>query len=115
VPVLEDDYDHEYHYSCQPLPPFAASDSEGLIIYILLFRKSHFRLHDWDLWRYRNHGPPARNFRRIVTRQNDCFYKTPWPGGCDLELSSDTCAAHDGLRGALRDVDQALAKLELMV
>src|SRR5262249_47250795 len=33
VPVLEDDYDHEFHYRSQPLAPMASRDPEGLVIY----------------------------------------------------------------------------------
>lgn len=32
VPILEDDYDHEYHYRCEPLAPLAADDPEGLVL-----------------------------------------------------------------------------------
>jgi GntR family transcriptional regulator/MocR family aminotransferase len=34
VPILEDDYDHEYHYQGQPLPPMASEDPAELVIYI---------------------------------------------------------------------------------
>jgi len=34
VPILEDDYDHEYHYQSQPLPPMASEDPAELVIYI---------------------------------------------------------------------------------
>ncbi|NQZ21516.1 MAG: PLP-dependent aminotransferase family protein [Colwellia sp.] len=34
VPILEDDYDHEYHYQGQPLPPIASEDPAQLVIYI---------------------------------------------------------------------------------
>ncbi len=34
VPILEDDYDHEYHYQGQPLPPMASEDPAQLVIYI---------------------------------------------------------------------------------
>ena len=34
VAILEDDYDHEYHYQRQPLPPMASDDPAQLIIYI---------------------------------------------------------------------------------
>lgn len=37
IPIIEDDYNHEYHYRPQPLPPIAAHDPAGLIIYISSF------------------------------------------------------------------------------
>jgi GntR family transcriptional regulator/MocR family aminotransferase len=32
--VIEDDYDHEFHYSGRPVVPMASVDGEGLVIYI---------------------------------------------------------------------------------
>lgn len=37
--VVEDDYDHEFHYDSQPLAPMAASDPLGLVIYLSTFSK----------------------------------------------------------------------------
>ncbi|HKU40164.1 MAG TPA: PLP-dependent aminotransferase family protein, partial [Polyangiales bacterium] len=34
VPVLEDDYDHEYHYRGVPQPPLAAASSARHVIYV---------------------------------------------------------------------------------
>lgn len=34
VAVLEDDYDHEYHYEGRPVLPLAASDRAGVVIYV---------------------------------------------------------------------------------
>jgi len=42
VPIVEDDYDHEFHYSCQPLAPMASDDPEGLVIYLSTFSKIMF-------------------------------------------------------------------------
>lgn len=42
IPIIEDDYDHEYHYRCQPLAPMAASDPEQIVIYISTFSKIMF-------------------------------------------------------------------------
>lgn len=39
VLIVEDDYDHEFHYQCQPLQPMAADDPAGLVIYISTFSK----------------------------------------------------------------------------
>jgi len=42
IPIIEDDYDHEYHYRCQPLAPMAAHDPQHLVIYISTFSKIMF-------------------------------------------------------------------------
>lgn len=72
VPILEDDYDHEYHYRCNPMTPFAADDTDGLVIYISTFSKVFSPSARIGFMAV----PPAlaqpfAAFRRIVTRQND--------------------------------------------
>lgn len=42
IPIIEDDYDHEFHYRCQPLPPMASQDPAQLIIYLSTFSKVMF-------------------------------------------------------------------------
>ncbi|WP_152087923.1 MocR-like pyridoxine biosynthesis transcription factor PdxR [Pseudoalteromonas sp. A25] len=42
VVIIEDDYDHEFHYQCQPLQPMAADDPAGIVIYISTFSKLMF-------------------------------------------------------------------------
>jgi len=42
IPIIEDDYDHEFHYRCQPLPPMASDDPSGLVIYLSTFSKIMF-------------------------------------------------------------------------
>lgn len=42
IPILEDDYDHEFHYRCQPLAPLASDDPAKLVIYISTFSKVLF-------------------------------------------------------------------------
>lgn len=42
IPIIEDDYDHEFHYNSQPLPPLAANDPSGLVIYLSSFSKIMF-------------------------------------------------------------------------
>jgi GntR family transcriptional regulator/MocR family aminotransferase len=42
IPIIEDDYDHEFHYRCQPLAPMAADDPFGLVIYLSTFSKIMF-------------------------------------------------------------------------
>lgn len=42
VAIIEDDYDHEFHYDSQPIAPMAANDPLGLVIYISTFSKLMF-------------------------------------------------------------------------
>lgn len=42
VAIVEDDYDHEFHYNSQPIAPMAADDPSGLVIYISTFSKLMF-------------------------------------------------------------------------
>jgi GntR family transcriptional regulator/MocR family aminotransferase len=42
VAIVEDDYDHEFHYNSQPIAPLAADDPVGLVIYISTFSKLMF-------------------------------------------------------------------------
>jgi len=42
VAIVEDDYDHEFHYNSQPIAPMAADDPAGLVIYISTFSKIMF-------------------------------------------------------------------------
>jgi len=42
VIIVEDDYDHEFHYDSQPLAPMAADDPCGLVIYLSTFSKIMF-------------------------------------------------------------------------
>lgn len=34
IPVIEDDYDFDFHYSSSPILPLASSDHDGLVVYI---------------------------------------------------------------------------------
>lgn len=71
-PILEDDYDHEYHYNAQPLAPFASSDPSGLVLYVSTFSKVFYpsvRLGFMAI-------PPGlmsqlSQFKQLVSRQND--------------------------------------------
>ncbi|KZN28660.1 hypothetical protein N480_11245 [Pseudoalteromonas luteoviolacea S2607] len=40
--IIEDDYDHEFHYSCPPLQPMAANDPAQIVIYLATFSKIMF-------------------------------------------------------------------------
>jgi GntR family transcriptional regulator/MocR family aminotransferase len=42
VAIIEDDYDHEFHFDSQPNAPMASDDPVGLVIYISTFSKLMF-------------------------------------------------------------------------
>lgn len=42
VLILEDDYDHEFHYISQPVAPLASFDPGGLVMYVSTFSKILF-------------------------------------------------------------------------
>jgi GntR family transcriptional regulator/MocR family aminotransferase len=72
IAIIEDDYDHEYHYDGRPVLPLAAMDTDGVVIYIGTLSKAFapgLRL-GWVS------GPTAlidhlATRRRIVDRQGD--------------------------------------------
>jgi GntR family transcriptional regulator/MocR family aminotransferase len=74
IPIIEDDYDHEFHYECQPIAPLASDDPKGIVIYVSSFSKvllPSIRLGFLAV-------PPelADHFvalRRLTTRQNDAL------------------------------------------
>lgn len=72
VPILEDDYDHEFHYRCQPVAPLKTRDPEGLVLYCSTFSKVLFpaaRL-GFAIVPPRLAGPMGE-LKRVVSRQND--------------------------------------------
>jgi GntR family transcriptional regulator/MocR family aminotransferase len=42
IPIIEDDYDHEFHYDAAPPRPLAALDDRGLVLYVSTFSKVVF-------------------------------------------------------------------------
>ncbi|MBI3505062.1 MAG: PLP-dependent aminotransferase family protein [Proteobacteria bacterium] len=74
IVILEDDYDHEFHFRSQPPAPLAASDPDGRVIYASSFSKSVFpSARVGFLAVPRPLAAAARGLRRIVTRQNDAL------------------------------------------
>lgn len=72
IPVIEDDYDHEFHYSGRPNLPLAGEDESGLVMYVSTFSKLvypsarlGFCLVPDDLLE------PICRLKRCTTRQND--------------------------------------------
>jgi GntR family transcriptional regulator/MocR family aminotransferase len=74
IPIVEDDYDHEFHFRSQPIAPMASSDPCGLVIYISTLSKIMFPSARIGFLAVPEElfEPLARQ-RAIVTRQNSIF------------------------------------------
>ncbi|HEU5399583.1 MAG TPA: PLP-dependent aminotransferase family protein, partial [Gammaproteobacteria bacterium] len=71
IPILEDDYDHEFHFRSQPIAPMASTDPCGLVIYISTLSKVMFpsmRIGFLAVPEALYH--PLASLRTIITRQN---------------------------------------------
>jgi GntR family transcriptional regulator/MocR family aminotransferase len=71
IPVFEDDYDHEFHYRCQPIAPLASTDPCELVIYASTLSKVMFpSMRIGFLAVPEPLYQPLLNLRSIITRQN---------------------------------------------
>lgn len=92
IPVIEDDYDHEFHYMGRPILPLAGEDESGLVVYVSTFSKLVYpsaRL-GFCLIPEAVFGPLCR-LKRSTTRQNDLLLQetmASWmgEGGLDRHL-----------------------------
>jgi GntR family transcriptional regulator / MocR family aminotransferase len=92
IPVIEDDYDHEFHYFGRPVLPLAGEDESGLVVYVSTFSKLvypsarlGFCLIPEALLE------PLCRLKRSTTRQNDLLLQetmASWmkSGGLDRHL-----------------------------
>lgn len=72
IPILEDDYDHEFHYRSQPLPPMASHDPANLIIYVSTLSKTVFPSARLGFMAVPQAiAPQFRWLKSLTTRQND--------------------------------------------
>ncbi|MDD5304495.1 MAG: PLP-dependent aminotransferase family protein [Elusimicrobia bacterium] len=72
VPILEDDYDHEFHYRSQPLAPLASQDPDGRVIYISTFSKVLFPSARIGFMAVpRSLAAPLAGYKKIISRQNE--------------------------------------------
>lgn len=72
IGVLEDDYDHEFHYDTQPVAPLASFDPAGLVFYVSTLSKVLFPTARVGFMAV----PPklageAAKLKRITSRQNE--------------------------------------------
>lgn len=89
VPILEDDYDHEFHYRSQPLAPLASRDPDGLVIYVSTFSKVLFPSVRIGFMAVAPRLAAAlAGYRRIVSRQNETLLQDAvarWMGSGGFE------------------------------
>lgn len=72
IPILEDDYDHEFHYRSRPLAPLKSRDPENLVYYISTFSKVVYpsaRL--GFLVVPPGEGARVADIKRVMTRQSN--------------------------------------------
>jgi GntR family transcriptional regulator/MocR family aminotransferase len=70
--ILEDDYDHEYHYTSQPIAPLASFDPAGLVLYVSTFSKVLFpSARVGFLAVPKPIGTEVARLKRISSRQNE--------------------------------------------
>lgn len=74
IPIMEDDYDHEYHFRSQPIAPLASADPCGLVIYASTLSKVMFPSIRLGFLAVPEaiHRPLA-DLRAVVTRQSNIF------------------------------------------
>ena len=74
IPIIEDDYDHEFHYRSQPIAPMASIDPCGLVIYMSTLSKITFpSMRIGCLAVPDALYEPLVNLRSIITRQTNSF------------------------------------------
>jgi GntR family transcriptional regulator/MocR family aminotransferase len=72
IPILEDDYDHEYHYRSYPLAPMASNDPAGIIIYASSFTKTVFpSIRLGFLAVPKGLSDPIERYKNITSRQQN--------------------------------------------
>lgn len=74
IPIIEDDYDHEFHYRCQPIAPLASTDPCELVIYTSTLSKIMFpSMRIGFMAVPKPLYQPLVNLRAVITRQNSDF------------------------------------------
>lgn len=70
--ILEDDYDHEFHYASQPVAPLASFDPGGLVMYVSTFSKVLFPSARIGFMAVpKSIGNELAKLKRISSRQNE--------------------------------------------
>jgi GntR family transcriptional regulator/MocR family aminotransferase len=74
--ILEDDYDHEFHYRSQPIAPLAANDPAGIVLYVSTFSKVLFPSARIGFMAVPTEiANEAAKLKRISSRQNEQLFQ----------------------------------------
>jgi GntR family transcriptional regulator / MocR family aminotransferase len=105
--ILEDDYDHEFHYASQPVAPLASFDPGGLVLYVSTFSKILFPSARLGFLAVPSAlGRELAKLKRISSRQNESL----------LQKSLSLWMGSGGFERHLRRVRRAYAlRLQAMV
>jgi GntR family transcriptional regulator/MocR family aminotransferase len=114
--ILEDDYDHEFHYRSQPVAPLASFDPAGLVFYVSTFSKVLFpsaRLGFMSVPKSVAHE--AAKLKRISSRQNETLLQDAigrWmqSGGFERHLRRMRRSYAERLDGVLGCLEEARAQ-----
>ena len=72
IAILEDDYDHEFHYISQPVAPLASFDPAGIVLYVSTFSKILFpSARVGFLAVPPQHAEAIQKLKKISSRQNE--------------------------------------------
>ena len=89
IPIVEDDYDHEFHFRSQPIAPMASTDPCGLVIYMSTLSKVMFPSIRIGLLAVPEAlYQPLADLRAIITRQNNTLMQDAvarWMAGGGFE------------------------------
>lgn len=89
IPIVEDDYDHEFHFRSQPIAPMASTDPCGLVIYMSTLSKVMFpSIRIGVLAVPEALYQPLADLRAIITRQNNTLMQdavSRWMAGGGFE------------------------------
>jgi GntR family transcriptional regulator/MocR family aminotransferase len=74
IPIMEDDYDHEFHFRSHPIAPLASADPSELVIYASTLSKVMFpSIRLGFLAVPQALHQPLADLRTVVTRQSNIF------------------------------------------
>lgn len=72
ISIIEDDYDHEFHYASQPVAPLASFDPAGIVLYVSTFSKILFPSARVGFMAVpRKVAQEVAKLKRISSRQNE--------------------------------------------
>ncbi len=117
--ILEDDYDHEFHYTSQPFAPLASNDPAGIVLYVSTFSKILFPAARVGFMAVpRELAKEVSKLKRISSRQNeqllqDSIARWMKSGGFERHLRKMRRTYETRRTGILEDLEIARGDPEL--